>query len=189
MALSLQRTVQLCWGRMKDLRSERTGLGGGVIEYLDIIGVIRPLCTNYNFSFSFVCDTVFISFFCFHVFLSFCESVCHTQMRRPQKNNSVQKDGQGALQRLENTAVFLLIFTHFSPPLSRSPTHSVPLRSVWMQSPVGFLVFCFYLCRACYGVSMETGSGSCAGTGHERGGGGEGYEKELGGGWRRDPGV
>lgn len=54
------------------------------------------------------------------------------------------------------------------PPLSRSPTHSVPLHSVWMQSPVGFLVFCFYLCRACYGVSMETGSGSCAGTGHER---------------------
>lgn len=47
---------------------------------------------------------------------------------------------------LDNTTL-LLILPHFSP-FSHSFPQSVSLFSVWMQSPVGFLVFCFYLGRA-----------------------------------------
>lgn len=100
------------------------------------------------------------------------------EMTTPQKI----KSGQKGLWRLEKT-------TYFHSPLSHSPTHSISSFSAWMQSPVGFSVFCFYLSIAVYESPWRLALAVVVGQGMKgKGRGGGGVEKEGGrGGGEKGP--
>lgn len=97
------------------------------------------------------------------VSLSVCEHELHAKIKHYGAAGEERRRPH-FLQRSQNATFLLTSLAFFLLP----PTRPLSPDSVWMHGPLGFSALLFSPQHSSPGVTMETGSGSCAGTDDER---------------------